>query len=141
MRLDSIPPWLARVWVVGGVAAGIGAILGVVIGWILVGTAAAAVTDTVTMSRQALTTVGESTRLVDDVFDDVADSLRDVQITLADTSLTLTRASAITRNLGEVVTEEIPASVDAVRESLPGLVDTARVIDTTMRGLAFFGVA
>lgn len=115
--------------------------MGVVVGWILVGTAADAVTETVTMSRQALTTVGESTRLVDGVFDDVADSIRDVQITLSDTSLTLTRASVITRNLGEVVTDEIPAAVDAVRESLPGLVETARVIDTTMRGLSFFGVA
>jgi methyl-accepting chemotaxis protein len=122
------------------VVAGVGALVAVVAGWFLLGTVGESVKDTVTVSRRALVTVGETTRVVDEVFDDVAGSLRDVQITLTDTSLSLTRAAVITGNLGEVVTDEVPASVDAVRASLPALIDTARVIDRTMRGLALFGV-
>lgn len=124
----------------GGVVAVVGSLVGVVVGWVFVGTVGDAVSDTVGVSRRALVSVGETTLVIDEVFDDVAGSLRNVQTTLADTSVTLTSASVITRNLGNVVTDEIPASVDAVRASLPALIDTANVIDSTMRGLSFFGV-
>jgi len=138
--LTNPPRWLGWVWLVGGLVAGLGALIAVVAGWFLVGVVGESVKDTVTVSRRALVTLGETTRVVDGVFDDVAGSLRDVHTTLTDTSLALTRASVVTGNLGVVVTDEVPASVDAVRASLPALIDTARVIDRTMRGLALFGV-
>jgi len=140
VRIESVPRSLAWLWLVGGLITGVGALVGVVAGWIFVGAMGSAVTDTVTISRRVLTTVGDTTTDIDGVFGDVAASLRDVQITLADTSLTLTRASVITRNLGGVVAEDVPESVDAIRATIPALIDTARVIDTTMRGLSFFGV-
>ena len=140
VRIESVPRSLAWLWLVGGLITGVGALVGVVAGWIFVGAMGSAVTDTVTISRRVLTTVGDTTTVIDGVFGDVAASLRDVQITLADTSLTLTRASVITRNLGGVVAEDVPESVDAIRATIPALIDTARVIDTTMRGLSFFGV-
>lgn len=128
------------VWIGGALAAAVGAVVGGVVTWMLLGSMAGSVADTVDVSRRALTAVGETGRVVDGVFDDVADSLRDVQATLADTSLTLTRASIVTRELGDVVSEDVPASLESVRASLPGLIDTVRVVDRTMRGLAFFGV-
>ncbi|MEX2655249.1 MAG: hypothetical protein WD532_09515 [Acidimicrobiia bacterium] len=140
MNLDSFPRWVGWLWAVGGAAAVLGSLVGVAVGWVFIGTVGDAVTDTVGVSRRALLSVEETTRVIDEVFDGVAGSLREVQSTLADTSLTLTAASVITRSLGDVVTEEVPASVDAVRASLPALIDTASVIDITMRGLSFFGV-
>ncbi|MEX0757606.1 MAG: hypothetical protein WD204_06620, partial [Acidimicrobiia bacterium] len=136
MNLDSFPRWVGWLWAVGGAAAVLGSLVGVAVGWVFIGTVGDAVTDTVGVSRRALLSVEETTRVIDEVFDGVAGSLREVQSTLADTSLTLTAASVITRSLGDVVTEEVPASVDAVRASLPALIDTASVIDTTMRGLS-----
>lgn len=140
MRFEFAPRWMAWLWVVGGGLVVVASVLGGVVGWVLVGTAADAVTESTEVTRRALTTVGETTTVVDAVFDDVAGSLRDVQTTLADTSITLTSASAVTGNLTGVVTEEIPASIDAIRASLPALIDTAAVIDSTMRGLALVGV-
>lgn len=118
----------------------VGSAIGVVVGWVLIGGVSTSVGETVEVTRRVLTSVGETTYVVDSVFDDVADSLRGVQTTLGETSLTLTRASAVTSNLAEVITEDVPASVDSVRAALPALIDTARVIDRTMSGLAFFGV-
>lgn len=140
MNFESLPRWVGWLWTVGGALAVLGSLVGLAVGWVFIGTVGDAVSDTVDVSRRALLSVGETTRVIDGVFDDVAGSLRDVQTTLADTSLTLTSASVITRNLGDVVTDEIPASVDAVRASLPALIDTASVIDTAMRGLSFLGV-
>lgn len=140
MRIDAVPRWLGWLWVAGGVLTALGAVVGVIVGWALIGTVSSAVTDSVGTARRALQAVDDTTRVVDDTFDAVASSLRGVQITLSDTSLTLTQASAVTRSLGGVVTEEVPDSVAAVRASLPGLIRTAGVIDATMRGLSFFGV-
>jgi len=127
-------------WLAGAAAGIVGSLVAVVVGWILIGTVTTSVADTVEVTRRVLTNVGETSDVVDSVFDDVADSLRGVQTTLSETSLTLTRASVVTSNLVEVVTEDVPASVDSVRDALPALIDTGRVIDRTMRGLAFFGV-
>lgn len=110
------------------------------VGLSLVAGGGEAVTESVDSARRALTAVDDTTRVVNDTFDAVADSLRGVQITMSDTSLTLTRASAVTRNLGTVVTVDVPESIDAVRATLPGLARTAGVVDSTMRGLSFFGV-
>ena len=140
MTLNAVPRWLGWTWIVGGVLSGLGALVGMLIGWMLVSGAGDALTDSVDSARRALVAVDDTTRVVDDTFDAVADSLRGVQVTMSDTSLTLTQASAVTRNLGTVVTVDVPESVDAVRATLPGLIRTAGVVDSTMRGLSFFGV-
>ena len=140
VTLTAIPRWLGWAWIVGGVLTGLGALVGGIVGWSLVAGGGAAVTDSVDSARRALTAVSATTRVVDDTFDAVADSLRGVQVTMSDTSLTLTQASAVTRNLGSVITVDVPESIDAVRATLPGLIRTAGVVDSTMRGLAFFGV-
>ncbi|MEX2423357.1 MAG: hypothetical protein WD990_05205 [Acidimicrobiia bacterium] len=140
MTLDAVPRWLGLTWIVGGVLTGLGALVGMLVGWSLVAGGGDAVTASVDSARRALTAVSETTRVVDDTFDAVADSLRGVQITMSDTSLTLTQASAVTRNLGTVITVDVPESVDAVRATLPGLIRTAGVVDSAMRGLSFFGV-
>lgn len=140
VRLDAVPRWLGWVWLGGALTAIVGSAIGVIVGWALIGSISTSVGETVEVTRRVLTSVGETTDVVDGVFDDVADSLRGVQTTLGETSLTLTRASVVTSNLVEVITEDVPASVDSVRDALPALIDTARVIDRTMSGLAFFGV-
>lgn len=116
------------------------ALTGAVVGWIFIGSVGQTVVETVGVTKRVLVGVSDTTRVVDEVFSDVAGSLRGVQTTLADSSLTLTRASAVTGNLGTIITEQVPDSVEAVRDSLPALINTAGVIDSAMRGLSFFGV-
>lgn len=116
------------------------ALSGAVVGWILIGSVGQTVVETVSVTKRVLVGVSDTTRVVDEVFSDVAGSLRGVQSTLADSSLTLTRASSVTGSLGAIITEQVPDSVEAVRDSLPALIGTAGVIDSAMRGLSFFGV-
>ncbi len=140
MTLDAVPRWLGWTWVVGGLLTGIGALVGMLVGWSLVASGGDAVSDSVDSARLALAAVDDTTRVVDDTFGAVADTLRGVQTTVGDTSLTLTQASAVTQTLGSVITAAVPEAIDAVRASLPGLIRTAGIVDTTMRGLSFFGV-
>ncbi len=140
MELRSLPRWLGWMWAVGGAVTVVVALTGAVVGWILIGSVGQTVVETVGVTQRVLVGVSDTTRVVDEVFSDVAGSLRGVQTTLADSSLTLTRASAVTGSLGAIITEQVPDSVDAVRASLPALIGTAGVIDSAMRGLSFFGV-
>lgn len=140
MDLHSLPRWLGWSWLVGGVVTVVAALVGAVGGWLFIGATTEAASDSIAVTRRVLTSVADTTQVVEDVFDDVGSSLRDLQGTLGESSLTLTRASVVTRDLGEVVSEQVPGSIDAVRASLPALIDGAGVVDTTMRGLAFFGV-
>lgn len=140
MDPTTTPRWLGWLWLVGGCVTATAALVGALVGWLAVGSATRLVEDSIHLSRDALISVADGAEAADDVFDDVAGSLRDVQGTLAEGSLTLTRAAAVTSGLGGVVTEQVPDSIDAVRDAMPGLIDTAGVVDGAMRGLAFFGV-
>lgn len=135
-----VPRWLGWVWILAGVVTSIGALVGGVTVWTFVGSASELTSQSIASSRDLLAGASETTAAVDEVLSDVAGSLREVQVTLADASLTLTRAAVVVDDLGELVSNEIPSSIDAVTDSMPALVDTAGVVDTAMRGLSFFGV-
>jgi hypothetical protein len=78
--------------------------------------------------------------VLDRTFGDVADSLRSVQRTVTDGAITLTQIAKVTDDLGELLGAEVPASLEAVRSTMPGLISTAGVVDGTMRALSFVGV-
>lgn len=140
MDLRSLPRWLGWTWVIAGALTVVAALVGAVVGFVVIGDVTAAAKDSVTVTRRVVATVADTTAAVHGVFASAGASLRDVQGTMSDTSITLTRAAVVTRQLGTVVTEEVPASVESVRAALPGLIDTAGVVDTAMRGLSFLGV-
>ena len=39
-----------------------------------------------------------------------------------------------------IVGESLPSSIEAIRDAMPGLIEASNVIDSTLSGLAFFGV-
>ena len=135
-----VPKWLGWTWVGAGALTAVASLLGGIVVWSFVGSATQTTSESISATRELLSGVSDTTAAVDAVFVDVAASLREVQVTLADASLTLTRASIVVDDLGELITAEIPTSIDAVTDSMPALIDTAGVVDTAMRGLSFFGV-
>ncbi len=69
-----------------------------------------------------------------------AETLASVASAVGDGSAELARIAGIGRDLGQVVTGDVPAALDGVRGALPALEDSARVLDRTMRALSFVGV-
>ena len=138
--MPPVPPWLARTWLIGGMigaAAGIGA---AILAWSMLGSAATASSRSVELANDVLESVGGTVVSVEEALLAVADGLRTTQQSAADASITLTQLSALTSNLGDLVSEDVPGSLDSVRASLAPIEATAGVLDGTLRALSFFGV-
>ncbi len=138
--MERIPRWVGWTWLVGGGLGAVAAVVGGVFGWVVIGSTVEQVEVGLDLVSETVRAVDEAVTTLDTGLDVGADSLRDVQRSAADTAVTLTQISAVTRDLGGLVGQEIPASIDAVREAMPPLVDTARLIDRTMRTLTLVGV-
>lgn len=135
-----MPKWLARTWLVGGVVGAIAGIVAAILAWSILGEAATASSRSLEIADGLLESVSGTVTSVEDALVAVAEGLRTTQQSAADVSITLTQISALTSNLGEVVSEDVPASLDSVRVSLAPIQATAGVIDGTLRALSFFGV-
>lgn len=135
-----MPPWLARTWLIGGVigaAAGIGA---AILTWSILGSAATTSSRSVELADDLLESVSGTIVSVEDALLAVVDGLRTTQQSTADAAITLTQLSALTSNLGDLVSEDVPGGLDSVRASLAPIEATAGVLDGTLRALSFFGV-
>ena len=138
--MPPVPSWLARTWLIGGVigaAAGIGA---AILAWSMLGSASAASSRSVELADDLLESVSGTVVSVEDALLAVADGLRTTQQSAADAAITLTQLSALTSNLGDLVSDDVPGSLDSVRASLAPIEATAGVLDGTLRALSFFGV-
>ncbi len=120
-----------------GAAAGIGA---AVLAWSILGSTSTVSSRSVELADDLLVSVSGTVVSVEDALLAVADGLRTSQQSAADAAITLTQLSALTSNLGELVSEDVPGSLDSVRASLAPIEATAGVLDGTLRALSFFGV-
>lgn len=138
--MPLVPTWLARTWLVGGVVGAVAGILAAIIAWSIVGEASNASSRSLEIADGLLESVSGTVTSVEDALVAVAEGLRTTQQSAADASITLTQLSALTSNLGELVSEDVPDSLDSVRVSLAPIQATAGVIDGTLTALSFFGV-
>lgn len=138
--MPPIPTWLARTWMIGGIVGAITALVASVLAWVVLGATADASVRSIELASEVLDSVGGTVVSVDGVLDDVSDGLRTTQQSLADASVTLTQLSALTSNLAELVGEDVPASLDAVRASLLPIQTTAGLLDGALTALSFVGV-
>ena len=98
-------------------------------------------------AEESLDVAAESLETVEETIDLTEGVLASSRAGLSSLSLTAEQAADGTSSAldavdeaSEVLGEELPASVEAIREAMPGLIDAASVIDSTLGGLALFGV-
>lgn len=140
MTVTAPSPLIQRLIMAGLV---VGAVTGLVIG---VGSPLILVT-TGNIAQQSLSLVGSSLDQLDTTADRVdlaistsVETLAGVQAAVGDSSVELESMARTGEDLGLVLTQEVPAALEAVRAALPGLEDSARVLDRTMRALRLVGV-
>lgn len=140
MKMMAPSPLVQRL-ITAGLA--VGAVTGLVIG---IGSPLILVT-TGNIAQQSLSLVAASLDQLDTAADRVdlaisisSDTLAGVEEAVGDSSIELEAMARTGEDLGRVLTEEVPAALEAVRAALPGLEDSARVLDRTMRALRLVGV-
>jgi methyl-accepting chemotaxis protein len=138
---SGLPPrWLGAVWLGAGITGAVVALLSGVLGWALIGNLAAGLDASLAAAGTVLATTTEAVEVIDGVLEDTAAALESMEATLAGGEEGMQEAAALTASLGTLLTEEVPTALEGVLASMPALVDTARVIDRTMRALSLVGV-
>src|SRR5690606_16802080 len=105
------------------------------------------VSDVYGRLRQSLEITADAVRTVDTTLEVASGAL----LTLGQTVETVKAATeqaaessvlveSSVSQAAEVVGTDLPETIDAVRETMPALIEASSLIDTTLRGLALFGV-
>jgi hypothetical protein len=129
-------PLVARLGAAGLVAA----VLITAIGWFIVGDLFTRLDSSLELTAVSLSTVsetldvaGESLDRLGLAFDNVITASRHASASSATVSEALAQTVA-------VVGSDLPASVESIRTAMPGLIEAARVIDSTLSALTLIGV-
>jgi hypothetical protein len=101
----------------------------------------AAVDTALSRSLVTLDTAADTLILTKSTFDRVNSGLDTVGVTADNVAQTLIDTQPMLENISSVVATDIPNSLEAIQDSLPGVAKAAGTIDDTLRALAAFEVS
>lgn len=129
-------PLIARLGAGGLVAA----VLVTAIGWFIVGDLFAGFDRSLDVTAESLSTVRETLDVAGESLDTLGSAFENV-IAASDhaASSSATVGQALAHTVG-VVGTDLPMSIESIRTAMPGLIEAADVIDSTLSGLALIGV-
>lgn len=136
----TVPRWLARFWVWGGWLGLAATVAAVVVGWQLTSTFRLSTERTLDLIAATLETTSETTTTAIGTLSVAEAGMVEAEFALEAAGSGLDRLSEVMREMAFVLAGEVPATLEAVAESFPAMIDTARVIDRTMNALSFLGI-
>ena len=96
--------------------------------------------DSLEVTGDALLTVGLTLDVADDALETLNLALDTTATATAHAATSSeTVAAAVSRTV-VIVGDELPASIEAIRAAMPGLIEASNVIDNTLSGLSLIGV-
>ena len=133
----SLGPPISRLGMVGLV----GAIVITLLAWLFTEDLFDRLGSSLEVTGEALVSVGSTLEVADDALATLTASLDTaVAATGHAAASSQTVAAAVTETV-VIVGESLPSSIEAIRDAMPGLIEASAVIDSTLSGLAFFGVS
>ena len=139
MNLTVSLGW-ARVWYWGGLVGLAAAVLTIVVGGQLLTGLGQSTGRTLDLLATTLETTVESTATVLETLALAEEGMTQTEVALDSAGEGLTQMSSVMTDTAALLGSEIPNTLDAITDSFPAMIDTARVIDRTMRALSFLGV-
>lgn len=140
MAIDTVRRSRGRVISRIGTVGLIGTVLVTATAWLLVGDLFRRLDGTLEVTGSALQSIGVTLDIADEALANLTISLEAVSAVTdqaADSAVTVSDAIEET---AVIIGEDLPASIDAIRTAMPGLIEASAVIDSTLSGLAIFGV-
>jgi hypothetical protein len=132
--------WLGRIWIFSGITGIVFSLVGTVAGWRLIGILEDSFERTFELTAATLKAASDTTATALVMLSAADEGLAEVERSLGTTTDGLERMATLTAELGIVLTVEVPGALDAITATMPAMIDTARVVDGTMRALSFVGV-
>lgn len=129
-----------RALFVAGVIGMTGAVVVGIAGWILAGRATDTVTVTIEPISAIVTNVSETIAASQVMVSRTTEAIDSIEAATRSTARTLDSVGEIIGETSGLVGGDLANGLESAIDSLPGLVDTGRVIDRTMRALSLVGV-
>ncbi|MFP4554619.1 MAG: hypothetical protein ACLFRT_12265 [Actinomycetota bacterium] len=119
------------------IAAGV---IGLILGMLLVGSLTHDFRASLDVSRSAIGTIGETVEMIAEVNEGAGTALSSAS-TAADSAADSTRDAVVgLEDLAVFMEEDLPADLEAIRIALPGAIDAADAVDSTLGALSLIGV-
>ena len=129
-------PSIVRIGLVGLVVA----IVITIVAWLITEDLFHRFGDSLEVTGDALLTVGLTLDVADDALETLNLALDTTATATAHAATSSeTVAAAVSRTV-VIVGDELPASIEAIRAAMPGLIEASNVIDNTLSGLSLIGV-
>lgn len=115
-------------------------VIGLILGMLLVGSLTRDFRASLDVSRSAIGTIGETVEMITEVNEAASGTLSSAS-TAADSAADSTRDAVDgLEDLAVFLEEDLPADLEAIRSALPGAIDAAEAVDTTLGALSLIGV-
>jgi cob(I)alamin adenosyltransferase len=123
-----------------GLIAIIASVAGMVLGLVLVGSIAADLAATMSLSRSAMGAIGDTIEVLDDAAGRIDESLDAAAGSVSGASDTAAAAATGLEEMALFLDEGLPDQIEAIRQSMPAAIQAAGAVDATLSALSFFGV-
>lgn len=134
------PAWLARMWEVGAVVGTAAVVLAAVVLWVGMGSWAATLDQSLQVTGDGLTAISETLGVADDTMDVIVDVSRRLTGAMDRVAETTGSIDEVVESTAVLLGEDLPSDIEAIRQGLDGVIDTANVIDGVLGALSFVGV-
>lgn len=111
-----------------------------VIAWILVNGVFGSVADSLEVTDDALTAADESIEAASAALDSATGSLAAVESASGRLDDALADTASVLNQADVVLAETVPANIDSIRRSFPGMIRAAQVLGDVLEGLSVIGV-
>ncbi len=112
----------------------------IALGLRLVDRTGATLAHSLELTAEAVGTVDATIDVAADSIETAADGLATLSTAVADTESSLGSAGRLLQETGSALSEDVPASIDAIRDTLPSLIQSAELLDAALATLSVFGV-
>jgi len=129
-------PSIIRLGLVGLV----GAVTITLVAWILIEDLFNRFEDSLAVTGEALVSVSATLDVADEALETLTASLDTAASATGHAATSSQTVAAAVAETVVIVGEDLPASIDAIRDAMPGLIEASNVIDNTLSGLSLIGV-
>ncbi|NND04527.1 MAG: hypothetical protein HKN91_17260 [Acidimicrobiia bacterium] len=112
----------------------------IVLGLRLVDRTGATLAHSLELTAEAVSTVDATINVAADSISTATQGLTTLSSAVANSESSLLDAGELLSNAGSTLSEDVPASIDAIRETMPALIQSAGLLDTALSTLSVFGV-
>jgi hypothetical protein len=136
----GLSPWLSRLWFCTGWVGMAATIVGMVLGWQLLAAFSDSTRRTLDLMATTLETTVESTTIAIETLASARAGMAEAETALDSAGTGLEQLSGVMTEMAFLLGGDVPDTLDAIQDSFPAMIDTARVIDRTMSALSILGV-